>query len=854
MPEPLDHLLISGYTEGRDFRSTWRVVTHAPPQRERGAHGQRLLGQIAALRVSAEQIAQRRAELQLPEGDGMSIALEISPRGAIDYFKKLEWRTAGIEILSAVDAGGTEVVSLHVPAGGLSAFEKRVRDYLTKDVSRDPNKPSKPANATLVNAIENFRRAAFAELWTDDERAPPDGPAPEWMQVWLRVGARRPSEVREAFALAAQRFGITLDEGYVSFPGRAVVAARSTRAALEQALELLDLVAEIRGVAPNAQFFLADQTPREQADWIRDLLARSQFPDERTSPYVTLLDTGIQYGHPLLAPVLAQADLHAIDATWGATDHHGHGTGMAGLVCHGDLAAALSSNEPHDVPHRLESVKILPPSGVNPPHLYGWVTAQAANIVESAQPQRRRTFAMMTTAMGKTAGLPSEWSATIDQMSFGLDGLNPYPLGSALPEPTQAPLKPRLFVLSAGNVPWQHWQDYPTVNDTSTIEDPGQSWNALTVGACTQLTEIDREQWPSFRPIAAPGLLSPSSTTSMLWRRSWPFKPDVVAEGGNGSLDQHRAPPVSVGPESLRLLTTARDFTHSAFAESGDTSAAAADVARICAHLKARYPEYWPETIRALVIQGARFTSAMRAQLPVVALKKHKDALLRRYGYGKANLEVSLSSSLRQPTLVLQRTIAPYVRRDGSTQLNQLMLHALPWPVEQLQALGGATVALRVTLSYFVEPNPSRRGWQSKFRYQSHGLRFAVKGSVETDDRFLQRINKLERDELAPEEQESMNDPDREHWFLGAQLRARGSIHSDVWVGTGAQLAEKSHVAVFPVGGWWKDWNESQRHSIEVRYALVVTLEVLDDVEVDLYTPIANQIVIATEIGAAPGA
>lgn len=848
MPDPLNHLLIAGFTERHDFQSSWRVIPPAPPQRERIPHGQRLLRQIAALQADATQIARRRAERQLPEGDGITVALEIATKGSIDI-KNLEWRSAGIEILSAVDAGGTEIVALHVPAGGLAAFEKRIRDYLTKDVQRNPERPAKPANATLVNAIENFRRAAFDELWTD-EQPPPEEGAPAWFQVWLRTGGRPSAEIRAAFGAAAEQFGIVLDTGYVSFPGRVVVAARSTRAALEEALELLDLVSEIRSVTPSAEFFLSHQTPREQADWTRELLARSDFSGGNDGAHVTLLDTGVQFGHPLLSPILDQADVYALDPAWGSNDHHGHGTEMAGLIGHGELSAAFASGLPHTVPHRLESVKILPPNGANPPHLYGWVTAQAARTVEVRHPARKRAFAMMTTAIGKTAGMPSEWSATVDQMAFGLDGSDPYPVGSDLPDHEQSPLKRRLFVLSAGNVPWQDWSNYPAVNDTSTVEDPGQAWNALTVGACTHLTQIDHQRWPSLTAIAGGGQLSPSSTTTLLWRRSWPFKPDVVAEGGNGALDQRHVPPVTVGPESLRLLTTARDFAREPLAETGDTSAAAAEVARICALVSARYPDYWPETVRALIVHGARFTAEMRAQLPYVPQKTHIERLLRRYGYGKANLDRSLNSTARQPTLILQREIVPYVKGNGSAKLNELKLHALPWPVAELEGLGAATVQLRVTLSYFVEPNPTRRGWQSKFRYQSHGLRFAVKGSVETDERFLQRVNKLERAELEEsEQQEAMPDPDREHWFVGAQLRSRGSLHSDVWVGTAAQLAQKSHIAVFPVGGWWKDWNESQRHSVPVRYALIVSLEVVDDVDVDLYTPIENAIAVPLPVG-----
>ena len=76
-------------------------------------------------------------------------------------------------------------------------------------------------------------------------------------------------------------------------------------------------------------------------------------------------------------------------------------------------------------------------------------------------------------------------------------------------------------------------------------------------------------------------------------------------------------------------------------------------------------------------------------------------------------------------------------------------------------------------------------------------------------------------------------------------MRSRGSVHHDEWQGTAADLALKSHIAVYPVGGWWKDWKDSEKHSVPVRYSLVVTLEVATDVDVDIYVPIAAQIGIA---------
>ena len=843
MPQPLDHLFVTGFTETRPFKSTLSVRKAPIPQREREPHGQRLLKQLAALSADAASIEQRRAELELPRNVGMTIALEVTPAGAIDY-QQLEWRRDGIEVLSVVDAGGSDIVALHVPDGRLAAFEKRVKDYLAKDTAS-----GKPANAALVNAIADFRKAAFDELWTDEIHPPLDAGQAAWCQVWLRHGDEVPANARDQFEELAARFGIVVDAGFVTFPGRVVVAAHGSRESLEAALELLDMVAEIRGIAPTAEFFLADLKPFEQVDWVKDLEARTRFGGAATASYVTLLDTGVNHGHPLLAGGLDAADMHAIDPAWNTTDHHGHGTEMAGLVLHGDLTSPLASTQAHAVPHRLESVKILPPNGQNAAHLYGWVTAQAAAKVEAAGVERRRTFAMMTTSVGKTAGLPSEWSATIDRMAFGFK-CAPV-IGDT--QDVEEGSTPRLFVLAAGNVAWPDWVGYPSRNDLSPIENPAQAWNALTVGACTDLTHIDTVKWPSLTALAPAGSLSPSSTTSLLWRRTWPFKPDVVAEGGNGSLDAGKQ--VAVGPESLRVLTTSHDMTQTPIAESGDTSAAAADVARICGHLGNRYADYWPETIRALVVHGAHHTSAMRGTLPIVPLKKDKENLLRRFGYGAVNLGDSLYSSNRRATLVLQEAITPYKLDGSDVKLGGLNMHALPWPVEELQRIADKSVALRVTLSYFVEPNPSRRGWQSKFRYQSHGLRFAVKGSTETDERFGQRINKLEREEREEGDDEALGDPDVAHWFLGAQLRSRGSIHSDEWRGTAAQLAAKSHIAVFPVGGWWKDWKDSERYMTQVRYALVVTLEVIEDVDVDVYTPIANmlQVPVVVDVPVAGG-
>ena len=83
MPEPLDHLFIAGFTEARPFKSTLSVRKTPAPQRDREPHGQRLLNQLASLTADAAIIEQRRIELELPVRVGMTIAIEVTPAGAI---------------------------------------------------------------------------------------------------------------------------------------------------------------------------------------------------------------------------------------------------------------------------------------------------------------------------------------------------------------------------------------------------------------------------------------------------------------------------------------------------------------------------------------------------------------------------------------------------------------------------------------------------------------------------------------------------------------------------------------------------------------------------------------------------
>lgn len=291
--------------------------------------------------------------------------------------------------------------------------------------------------------------------------------------------------------------------------------------------------------------------------------------------------------------------------------------------------------------------------------------------------------------------------------------------------------------------------------------------------------------------------------------------------------------------EDLCLLTTSHELTRHLFTTVGDTSAAAAQVARLAAGILAARPTLWPETVRALVVHSAEWTDAMLAGLRRNGANTvQKRTLLRRYGHGVPDLERAVRSATNDLNLVVQDQIQPYeLGAGGRPRTKDMHIHRLPWPAELLQELGEEPVEMRVTLSYFIEPNPGERGWTRRHQYASHGLRFDVKRVLEDDAQFRARINS----EARTDDYEGARRTSADAWLLGTNLRHTGSVHSDAWRGIAADLAQLDAIGVYPVGGWWKENKSLDRWDRKVPYALVVSIRA-PGATVDLYTPIATQL------------
>ncbi|WP_428422646.1 S8 family peptidase [Methylibium sp.] len=825
MPEaPADkraHLVLHDTSQALGF------TAHSPgggakalPERDRQAHGQVLRGQLQVLEPIAAETAQAQRERGLESGIGLQIEFEGQPDVEL-AFQSLANDAKKIELLSVRKAGDVTFANVFVPDGKLEHFERYIVDYLADRKGKGDRSLDHKA---LINTISAIRRAELRALWTDDvELLPADPTAAFWWEVWLPVRGDRQQVVADFRALA-QAAGCEVSAHQAQFPERTVVLMFGSQAQFGQAVMLLNCVAELRRAKDTAEFF-DGMGVEEQGAWMNDLLAHAQWPAAgAAAPHVCLLDSGVNRGHPMLAPVLEAVDQHTVEPAWGVDDLANHGTGLAGLAAYGDLTDAVGQAAPVVVSHRLESVKLTPVEGANAGDArhHAYLFAEAVSRPEIAQPDRQRVFTTAVTASDyRDRGRPSSWSAMLDRLAVDVDG------GGE---------SPRLFVLAAGNTR-EHdaWMAYPDSLSTNLVHDPGQAWNALTVGACTHKTDTEIA---TLAAIAAEGGLSPYTTTSRTWDSAWPLKPDVVLEGGNVGKDDLGA----AGVPSLNLLTTHNVPDERLFTTTNATSAASALCARMAAQIMAAYPELRPETGRALIVHAAEWTPAMRQMfLPEAGAPSKQDYvnLIRHCGWGVPDLQRALWSAGNSLTLVVEDVVHPYVK-DGKRGVvsRDMNLHELPWPKEELEALQDAKVQMRVTLSYFVEPNPSARGAASKFHYPSHRLRFDVKRPLDlTTDDFVARINAAAQQE----DDGAAANPRDADWYLGDRRRHRGSLHQDVWEGTAVDLASRGFIAVYPSAGWWRTRPALERYALPARYSLIVSLRT-DQVDVDLYSVVANKV------------
>lgn len=758
--------------------------------------------------ITPEQVA------AIKEKDGFY--LDISGKQGYDLnYKSLEDERAGIQLLNIQSEDALTKATVFVPQNKVSNLISKFDKFESTIGVGD-----KPKNNDLVRSIDTIREADVASFWQGPHENMPTSNIRVWCEVWLTTEKQNDSDVLTEFKSLLDEFNIAYKNEHITFPERIVMLILVNYNDLVALLQCSKYIAELNKCEEPNSFFIKESLTA-QYDWVDDIKNRLQPEDSNAT--ICLLDTGVSSAHPLLEPFIHEQDIHTVFDDGDVSDSDGHGTGMAGVALYHDLNQSLLSHDTISIPYRIESSKILR-NQKNDPELYGAITAQGILFNEIENPDKDRSICMAVTT-DATDGHPTSWSGAIDEIVAGVN------IFGADNEDK------RLMLISAGNVELSEFRDikYPDVNINSYVQNPGQSWNALTVGAYNSKIRIDDTAFLGCHPVADVGELSPYSSTSVLWDNKWPIKPEILMDGGNIVYQDN----FYSDCDDLSLLTTHNKLSKNLFATICATSAATAQASKLSAEIYCKYPNAWPETIRALMVHSARWTDKMKQQfLPPESTKKSDiRVLLRTCGYGIPNLERAVSCKNNYVNMIIEEELQPF-DYDNRVITNELHIHKLPWPKEVLEALGDEEVELRVTLSYYIEPSPGHIGWKDKYTYQSCGLRFELKNSMESLDDFKKRINKIAR----AEDPNWRNELGKStSWYLGTNNRNVGSIHSDFMCVPAVDLSNANDIAVYPVGGWWKNRKRLKRYYDKIRYSLIISLST-KETEVDFYTPIVTEI------------
>lgn len=753
-----------------------------PPITSRPSHARHLVDSLSqAIRDRQDAI---RAQQQWLPAEEVGLLLVVNARSKWGIDPSIPGGRSGAEILSIKGSRQKQRLNAFFPLRAKRSFENAADKYSAFDPDQSERRPN---HYLFFESSEDIKAATLRNLWNSRSPFPDEAATFEW-EVWLRPGTE--ARVRDL----ATQFEVQIFRDRIEFPDATVVAVQARPAALETLLWTTAAACELR---PASHFTsrLFSQPSEVQFATARAFASQITSPPE-DAPAVCVLDSGVNAAHPLLRPALESTDCLAVNPNWPKNDHHGHGTQMAGVALYGNLTPLLAGGAGIELSHRLESVTVLPPAtATTGARLPASIIQRGVALAEDLS-ERARVFCLAMNAPQEASnGSPSSLSTKIDELASEIGNQ-------------------RLFCVAAGNLDSVEIRrsDYIATNDLSPILSPGQAFNALTVGACTELTAIND---PLFKAFASKGDLCPTARTSIAWpAKSLCHKPDIVMEGGNQAIEVARSR-INVHAD-VALLTTSSTL-QKPLDLTGETSAATAGAAGLAAQIMAHYPSLWPETVRGLIVHSARWTAAMMARASTKPGERQNLDLLRRFGFGKPSAKRALANARNVLTLIVQDSVHPLSIGSNGARLGDMKWHDLPWPVDALEAAGATQVELRVTLSYFPPPNPSQVSRQRPDLYPGYGLAFDVKRPTDDRDAAIARVNSL-----APKSR--LGRATTLDWQLGPRLRTRGSLQQDIWRGNAADLAQMGAVMVLPRKGWWST-NRNQDHWEELgRYALIVSI------------------------------
>lgn len=485
----------------------------AVPVRDRQQHAAVLNQRVAEVERELSIVRDRA----LPGTSGALVAAIGPGLEESKVNKQLRDRATGTDVVTVRE--GRAVVHAE---RDLSALRTKIGAYAGENTRK-----GKPRFQELVARLDTIEPATIEDLSLGEiEESIPDDER-LWVEVWMPGGPQLSDDQREAmdaavreFAALSQAPSIRRTQPFVSVyrgPERDVHLVSSTGAALKALPVLLPSAVEVH-LAPEVRPIVLAETADEAG-----IQASVEEPDS-SAVAVCIHDSGITHDHPYVQPVLLGASSVVPGAPSTTDTADGHGTQMAGVAVYSRLAEGIVAGQL--VPDAwLVSVRLLESkedAGGDPAREPLWAerTAESIAAAEALAPQRPVIHNMSLGAENTTRERTDRtaWSVAVDVLAWNS--------GAG-----------RLCVVAAGNTePITDRDNYPYLNlGPPHIQQPGQGWNALTVGGYTGLDRrtAQDEQRGYPEPLASAGALSPHSRTAPGGNR--PLKPELGHGGG-----QHR--------------------------------------------------------------------------------------------------------------------------------------------------------------------------------------------------------------------------------------------------------------------------------------------------------------------------
>lgn len=730
----------------------------------------------------------------------------------------------------------TGTVLLDAPGPDLTRLRQKVEEFgddakIKEHTKKDGTVTRSRANERAIAPIREIALAASSDrLDTRLVQAVVERSRKLWFEIGCRGGYRRPwqetEHSREQIGRQLVRLG--LPDRFEEFiaPEQVYFFIRVSLEQIEALLAATDCVYECELAAPEAQSWLMfEEQPLQE---IRGVVLNPPAPE---APSVVVLDTGIATTHPLLKGAILSTG-SVVPGVDSPEDTWGHGTKMAGVALHQSVPAVVEAGSA-TANHWIQSVRIMVEPGKGTAseenrHLWPRMIQDAIVLAEEADPSpRRRAFALAVTRPLERVE-PTLWAHALDQLAWGVG-------------------QSRLLCVSAGNAQQERWlelaKNYPQLQLTEKIHEPAQATNALTVGAYTAKAKMPpASEYEEAWPIAPEGGVSPYTTTGPQGS-PWPIKPDVVLEGGNlaitsGDMLDHNVATL------VQLTTGHRVHISKPLSTIAMTSEATAHAARMAAEIWSVEPSLRPETVRGLLVHSASWTRTMLQQFRSV------DDRLAACGYGVPDLPFARECTRTRATVIVEDEMPNAVleeepkreppKRPGTKTTEpkvkrKMKVFRLPIPDD----FGGHTdpvIELRVTLSYFPEPNKFRRTV-----FHGLDLKWDMQGPQESEAEFLQRVNDLMPPVSADGKRQKTSDKKSFPWTIRVQRRSRGTVQSDRWTGHASLLAGTKLIAVVPVLGWWEQRRDLRECAMP--FSLIVTVR-----GPDIYSAVKAGLTVPVEV------